>query len=449
MGLELNATARELAQVAVWIGYTQWMLEHGYGWAEPVLEPLETIRQQDALIDRSRVGEPMPAEWPSADFIVGNPPFLGGYRLRRELGDDYARDLWSVFGARLPATSNLAAYFLERAREQVAMGNARRVGLLASSSIRHGESRRVLERIKKSGSIFLAWSDEPWSLDGASLRISIVGFDDGKESSRTLNGQPVATINVDLTSSLDVTNAAELAENRGIGFMGTSKKGPFDVPGDLARRWLELPVNPNGRPNADVVRPWFNARSVTERWRDSWIVDFGADMSLSEAALYEGPFEHIREHVLPIRADNNRPAYRDRWWLHPEPRPALRRALHGRERFLVTPIVSKHRVFRWLNAESVPDQKLIAFARSDDYFLGVLSSRAHEVWSLRVGSRHGGERPVYNAAACFEAYPLPWPPGAEPIGEPIHGAISDAAESLNRLRRLYLDPPDATQEQLA
>ena len=168
-------------------------------------------------------------------------------------------------------------------------------------------------------------------------------------------------------------------------------------------------MNPNGRPNSDVVRKWYNARVITEGWSDSWIVDFGVDMDVDDASLYEAPFEHIKGHVLPVRELNNRASYRTRWWLHAEARPALRKALIGKPRFLVTPIVSKHRLFQWLPSDSVPDQKLIAFARDDDYFFGVLQSRAHEVWSLRMGSRHGvGNDPVYTPTTCFETYPLPW-----------------------------------------
>jgi hypothetical protein len=408
-GLEVNAYARELAQVVVWIGYLQWMREHGFQVnRDPVLEPLETIRLQDALLDRSDPAQPKEAVWPAADFIIGNPPFLGGYKIRRELGQAYAVDLWRVFEGRVPAGADLVGYFFEKARQEIEQGRTKRAGLLATNSIRQGASRRVLERVKRSGDIFMAWPDEPWVLDGAAVRISIVGIDGGEELSKTVNGIPVSTINADLSSSTDVTAAQRLAENARLSFMGTSKKGPFDIPGVLARVFLAAPINPNGRPNRDVIRRWYNARAVTSRWQDEWIIDFGATMSEADAALYEGPFEYVREHVRPIRAANNRPSYRDRWWLHAESRPSMRRELEALDRFLVTPIVAKHRFFVWLDRTNTPDQKLIVFARQDDYFFGVLHSRAHEVWSLRQGSFHGvGNDPVYTSTTCFETFPLP------------------------------------------
>src|SRR5690606_24682048 len=142
---------------------------------------------------------------------------------------------------------------------------------------------------------------EPWVLDGAAVRISIVGFDDGTEKTRTLDGVPVAAINPDLTGALDLTTARPLAENLNIAFMGDTKGGPFDIPGDLARQMLTAPLNPNGRPNSDVIVPWVNGLDITRRPRDMWIIDFGPDMPLGQAALYEQPFEYVKKHVYPVR----------------------------------------------------------------------------------------------------------------------------------------------------
>ena len=195
-GLEVNPYARELAQVVIWIGYLQWMREHGFQVnRDPVLEPLETIRLQDALLDRSDPDHPVEATWPTADVIVGNPPFLGDKKVRGELGAEYAGDLLRVFRARVPAGADLVCYFFEKARAAIADGRVRRAGLLATNSIRGGANRRVLDRIKDSGDIFVAWPDEPWALNGAAVRIAIVGFDDGTEIERSLAGQAVEQIN--------------------------------------------------------------------------------------------------------------------------------------------------------------------------------------------------------------------------------------------------------------
>ena len=252
-------------------------------------------------------------------------------------------------------------------------------------------------------------------------------------------------INADLTSSADITSAARLPENAGLAFMGDTKGGAFDIPGDLARAGLALPANPNGRPNSDVVRPWVNGLDVTRRPRGMWIVDFGVDMPEHEAAFYEAPFEYVREHVKPERQASR--SKRQEWWIHERPRPEMRRALDGLTRFFVTPTVAKHRLFVWSDGTSTPDHQLIVFAREDDYFFGVLHSRAHEVWSLRMGTSLE-DRPRYTPTTCFETFPLPWPPGREPAGEARVEAAAAAARALDEARRRWLDPEGATPEQL-
>ncbi len=444
-GLELNAYARELAQAVVWIGYLQWLGNNGFppGSRDPILEPLETIRLQDALLDRSDPEHPKEACWPEADVIIGNPPFLGAKKLRSELGDDYALDLFQVFGNRLPGMSDLVCYFFEKARAEIEAGRVRRSGLLATNSIRGGASRRVLDRIGQSGGIFMAWDDEPWILEGAAVRISLVGFDDGRETGRTLDGVPVAAINPDLSALTDLSLAKRLPQNVGLGFVGDVKAGKFDVPGDVARSWLALPPNPNGRPNCDVVRPWVNSLDVTRRPRDMWIVDFGIDMPEHEAALYEAPFEHVRLHVRPERAKVKRARYRDYWWLHAEPVSGMRRAVAKLPRYVVTPTVAKHRLFAWLSGNVLADHQLIVFARDDDYFFGVLHSRAHEAWSLRMGTWLGvGNDPRYTPTTCFETFPFPRPTEAQ------REAIAAAAKELDERRRAWLDPEGADEAEL-
>ncbi|HEY8447241.1 MAG TPA: type IIL restriction-modification enzyme MmeI, partial [Thermomicrobiales bacterium] len=195
--------------------------------------------------------------------------------------------------------------------------------------------------------------------------------------------------------------------------------------------------------------PWVNGLDVTRRPRDMWIVDFGVDMPEHEAALYEAPFEYVRQHVKPVREKNNREAYREKWWLHAEARPEMRMALAGLSRFVGTPRVARHRLFVWIEGDMLPDSRVFVFARADDYFFGVLHSRAHEVWSLRFASRHGvGNDPTYNTTTCFETFPLPWPPGQEPWDDPRVQEIAAAAKDLDEKRRAWLDPPGTSPAEL-
>jgi len=447
-GIETSPYAHELAQVAVWIGYLQWNVENGYGAREePILGPMTNIKEMDAILARNEDGGLREPDWPEADVIVGNPPFLGDRRMRTELGHEYVEDLRRQYEGRVPGGADLVSYWFERARQMIAEGQAKRAGLLATNSIRGGANRRVLEKIDETGSIFFAESDRPWILNGATVRVSMVGFDDGEEATKMLDGVPVGTINPDLTGDLNLTMAAKLPENRGIAFYGTVKIGPFNIEQGVAEEMLAFVGNPNGRPNKDVVKPWANAMDVTRRPRDMWAIDFGVDMPLEEAALYEKPFEYVRTHVKPIRDEVRRKKYREVWWLFGEPGTSLRSALAPLSRYIATPAVAKHRLFVWMDGRVVPDHALTVFARDDDYFFGVLHSRAHELWALRMGTSLE-DRPRYTPTTTFSTFPLPWPPGEEPEGEARVEEIAEAARRLDELRRNWLNPEGATEADL-
>jgi type II restriction/modification system DNA methylase subunit YeeA len=459
-GIETNVYAHELASVVVWIGYLQWQRENRpEDTTEPILRVLHSIEHRDAILELDAEGNPKldsegnPIEpsWPEADFIVSNPPFLGGKLLRRNLGDVYVDSLLKLYDGRVPAEADLVTYWFEKARAMVERKQVRAAGLVATQGIRGGVNREVLKRIAETGSIFMAWSDRDWVNEGAAVHISIVGFDGGEETGRSLNGLLVEAINPDLTAGADATRAQLLPENAGLCFMGTTKVGAFDLDPETARKMLAAPLNPNGRPNSDVVRPWVNALDITRRPRGMYIVDFGVDMPEEEAALYEMPFEYLREHVWAKRLENNREGYRVKWWIHGEPRPDFRAATAKLNRYIITPRVSKHRLFAWLGAETLPDSATFAIARSDDYFFGVLHSRAHEVWARAQGTQlrevESGFR--YTPTSTFETFPFPWPPGREPENSQQVEAIAEAARELVRQRDNWLNPPNAAPEDLA
>ena len=393
--------------------------------------------------------------------------------------------------------------------------------------------------------IFNAWSDEPWVNDGAAVRVSLVcfgaegrsaapsaksgvglvlsgaegpadtgtGHDGIARSPRglgsyqaTLNGQPVAAIHADLTGqpqegdgeAVDLTRADALPENAGVSFQGSQKIGPFDIPGELARSWLGQP-NPNQRPNSEVLKPSWNGLDVTRRPRDGWIIDFGTDIREADASLYEIPFQYVVEYVKPEREKNSDPPVRRKWWLHGRPRIEMRAAISGLPRYIATAHVSKHRFFVWMDKAILPDKMLIVIARADDTTFGILHSRFHELWSLRMGTSLE-DRPRYTPTTTFETFPFPagltpadtrpnpetvgWakqrvpindatadPDGsalshrasltgteadghaalypsynlpmlADPSRLPAAEAIAMAAFELNRLREAWLNPPD-------
>lgn len=441
-GIELDHYAAELARTALWIGYIQWHQANGFAYKhDPILTPLDTIRRMDAILDFDADGNPVEPEWPDAEFIVGNPPFLGGRLLLAKLGDEYVDALYGLYGERIPNSSDLCCYWLEKARAKVEIGKCLRVGLLATQGIRFQSNRAVLSRIVQTGDIFAAYSDENWVLDGATVHISIVCFDDGSENDRTLNGENVNQININLTTGTDLTLAKRLKENRNIAFRGIDKIGSFDIEETLAFAMMAQP-NPDGRSNADVIKRWINGKDITERPRNVWAIDFGVDMTEAEAALYEGPFEHVKREVKSTRINNRIEWRAENWWLHGSPASTMRQKLSSLTKYIATPKVSKHRFFVWLVADMLPSNLVIAFASDDDYVFGILSSSIHELWVRKVGSqlRESDSGGTYTPTTCFQTFPFPRPTDEQ------REEIAEAARELNGLREGWLNPVDAEGE---
>ena len=266
-----------------------------------------------------------------------------------------------------------------------------------------------------------------------------------------LDDIPVDEIHADLSAgtqgTTNLTRAGRLDTNLDVAFMATTKGGAFDIAGDLARQWLALPRNVNGRPNSDVLRPWLNGMDVTRRSAGKWIVDFNV-RSENEAAAYEAPFEHVRALVWPERQKNRRDSYRTNWWRFVEPRQGMRAQLASLPRFIATPTVAKHRLFAWLPSAVCADHQLIVVARDDDTTFGILHSRFHELWSLRLGTWLGvGNDPRYTPSTTFETFPFPEGltpdiPAAAYVGDPRAQRIAEAAAGLVRLRDAWLNPPE-------
>ena len=555
-GIEIDFYAHEIASIVVWIGFLQWKHDHAIkDEKEPLLQKLTNIEHADAILRYDADAQPYEPTWPQADYIIGNPPFLGDKLLRRELGDKYIDDLFDLYRSRVKAESDLVVYWFEKARRQLEANHVGRIGLLATQGIRGGANRAVLERIAETGTIFWAWSDRQWLLEGATVHVSMIGFDgsatttppmsfqglslaasdeseespmraptarhitaqaeglgpgapkdqglkarhmaaittqddvistdaspgaphldpemwDGAPGAPSmtassswvgppqnpasshpeylpylLDGHPVPFINPDLTTGSNTGTAFRLKENVGICFMGTTKVGPFDIDAETARKMLAAPLNPNGRPNSDVVRPWVNALDITRRPRNMYIIDFGTDTTEQQAALYEMPFEYIKHHVQPVRSTNERETYKTRWWIHGEARGELRKAIQPLTRYIATPRHSRHRLFIWLPKTTVPDSANFAFAQGDDYFIGILHSMAHELWARAQGTQvrevESGFR--YTPNSTFDTFPFPWPPGTEPTeaDSPIVHRIAEAARNLVHLRDNWLNPKDA------
>ena len=441
MGLEVNEYAAQLAKTALWIGYIQWHQANGFEYANrPILNNIHGVECRDAAIvgtDDGGDGDAVKAEWPDADYIIGNPPFLGAKDMLTELGVDYTNRLRQTYAGELDGAVDLCCYWFEQARGQIAAGKAQRAGLLATQAIRFSSNRRTLERIKETGDIFAAYDDLEWKPEepgSAAVHVAIVCFDDGSERTKTLNGNPATDIDTRLTDAVHLDRAQRLPQNAGVCFEGVKKAGPFDLtPQDAAIMLADS--NPNGKPNSDVVKRYVIGRDLNGKPQERWLIDFG-NTPESDAMLYSLPYQHCLTSVKPIRAKSREHRLREQWWLHSRNRVELRESIAPLTRYIATCQVSKHRIFQFIDADIIPDTTIDIFAREDDYFLGILESRFHKVWVAATGTqlreKESGRR--YIISECFEKFPFPSPTESQ------RDAVSAAARRLEEQRRNVCRP---------
>ncbi len=493
LGMEVNARAAAIAELVLWIGYLQWHFRtKGAPPSEPILKAFRNIKVMDAALaaDKSlkrdasgklisRVGPdgsplevydyrtPRRPEWEPADFIVGNPPFIGGKDLRNRLGDDYVEALWAAH-PHMNDSADFVMYWWDRAAEILLRKGTRlrRFGFVTTNSISQVFQRRVMERYlkaKKPLSLVFAIPDHPWTKaapEAAAVRIAMTvaepGAKDGvlREVQREAGldtdtptielSEAHGTINPDLTVGVDVTSAIPLKASEGLCSPGVKLHGDGFIVTPAEAEHLGL----GRRAGLDRhIRLYRNGRDLTSRPRGVMVIDlFGLD---AEAVRERFPevYQHVRLEVKEkIKIDkktgkkqyvgrdwNNRDTYKDQWWIFGEPRRELRPALKGLSRYIATVETTKHRVFQFLDAAILPDNMLVAIASDDAFHLGTLSSRVHGVWALRAGGWLGmGNDPRYSKSRCFDPFPFP---DASALQRRM---IGDIAERVDAHRKMVL-----------
>ena len=451
-GLEIKPWAREIAELTLWIGYHQFWERHHEGVRppEPVLHDTGTLEQRDAVLAWDEVVEdstlsvpdPSPriqhpvtgdlvpdpdatiphlvhhgarqAVWPKADFIIGNPPYMGQWRQREEFGSGYVEALRAAYPG-VPDTADYVMYWWYRAAQEIAEGRTLRAGLITTNTIRQSQNRTIIESAQRNG-VFLLWAvpDHPWvdELGAANVRVSmtvlgapgvtpiLVTVDD---EAQEVGRSHVSQINSDLTSGIDIARASEvrLRSNEGLCVPGYKLHGQgFILSTDEANSLLA--VDPK---LAVVIRPYLNGRDVAHTSRGAFVIDFGM-RDENEAREFPVAFDIVRDRVKPHRDTNRRATYRRLWWRFGEARPKLREVCADLTRFIATVETCKHRFFVFLDQQTAPDNKLICIGLGDHYHLGVLSSSLHVSWALAAGGRLE-DRPVFTKSLCFDPFPFP------------------------------------------
>lgn len=496
-GLEINPRAVAIADLVLWIGYLQWHVRTrgDVSPPEPIIRKVRNMLGKDAVLvwDREEpvldadghpmtrwdgrtkkhhptTGEEVPDEtasvpvvryinpkkayWPPADFVIGNPPYIGNWRMRTELGDGYSEAVRAAHPD-LPKTCDFVMYWWDHAAQLVREGKIERFGFITTNSVRQTFNRRVLEkhqRAKVPVSLLFAIPDHPWvdAADGADVRIAMTVAGAGEMDGRLVTvesespsgelgrdvvlSEQTGRIRPDLTIGPAVSDAPQLKANDGISCPGVKLHGSGFIVTPEQAADLGLGRVPGLERH---IRPYRNGRDITQISRDVMVIDLFGLTETKVRDRYPEVYQWILERVKPERDQNRRTTYRENWWVFGEPRASFRPALSGLVRYIATAETAKHRFFVFLDERVLPDNRLVVIASDDAYALGILSSRIHVEWALAAGGRIGvGNDPVYGKSKCFEAFPFPAPTEEQML------RIRDLAEKLDahRKRQQQLHP---------
>ncbi|MGV3529818.1 MAG: class I SAM-dependent DNA methyltransferase [Flavisolibacter sp.] len=469
LGLEVNPRAAAIADVVLWIGYLQWHFRaHGHSrrLQDPILRQFGNIRLQDAVLSYSAKKErldengkpvsrwdghstkthpvtglevpdetartpvydyidPKPAQWPKADFIVGNPPFIGDKMMRTALGNGYVDALRNTYKGVLPESADYVMYWWQKAAELLKQNSIERFGFITTNSVKQSFNRRIIQEYIDSENpltILYAIPDHPWvdSSDGAAVRIALTVVGHFKIHGRleiaisepSCNtddsvklSEHKGRINSDLSIGADLTNTTALLANSNLSSNGMGLYGSgFLVSADEGVR-LSLQADLG---SSDVIKPYLNGRDFQQVSRGYHVIDLFGFKENEVRDKYPHIYQHLLHKVKPERDQNNRQSYRKNWWYFGESRATWRPSLKGLNRYIATTQTSRHRVFSFIDKEIVIDSTIVGISLDDAFFLGVLSSRIHVMWAMIAGGRLGvGNDSRYNSTRCFQPYPFP------------------------------------------
>lgn len=470
LGIEIKPWAKEIAELVLWIGYLQWhfKLNKDFPPKEPVLSDYRNIIERDAILAfdaqellRDASGRPITrwdgeshradpvtshsvpdlearvpvysitnprpaATWPAAEFIVGNPPYLGKLFFLDELGEGYVEALRIAYRDVVPDGCDLVMYWWHRAAELVRTGQARRFGFITTKSITQAFNRRVVSSaLNAEPALHLAFAipNHPWvdSADGASVRVAMTVGDAGLvegslmtvvEEKTAVDGIPQlllkrerGVIHANLRLGADITEARPLKANALLSTMGPMLGSRGFVLTEDARAKL---VAFDGPELEARIHPLVSGRDLVQRPRGRYAIDLHGLSDTQLRRQFSACYQHLRETVYPARAQNKDARLRHEWWLFRRSNDLYRSMLSGLTRFIATTETAKHRVFTFLDAGTIAEHGTISFGTDDAYVLGILTSRVHTVWALAAGGRLGiGDDPRYNKTACFDPFPFP------------------------------------------
>ena len=499
LGIEINPRAAAIADLVIWIGYLQWhsRLFGNLPPIEPVLREYKNIECRDAVLAydkiktaidpktkkvRTRWGgatiehpitgkkvpdpndqikilhyvRPRPPQWPEADYIVSNPPFIGNKQMREQLGDGYTETLRKVY-KNVSESVDFVMYWWESAANLLAQNKIKRFGFITTNSIKQAFNKKVLEyHLKKSGiSLHFVIPDHPWVdvKDGAAVRVALtsaivepqqvgtlqkviqetVGKDGVAEIVvETINGM----IYSDLTIGSEVASMQSLKSNENMSFQGVIPIGDgFKVDEQDLKRFgyssLSLPP---------VIKPYVIGMDIVRKPKQKWIIDLFGYNESQVSQLYPHIYQHIYDNVRPVRLNNREKSRREKWWLFARSNEDLRSAIKPLHRFISTPDTSKFKPFIFLDSQTLPDAQVYCIASDDAWILGILESAIHKTWLYEIAPRMGkGNDLRWKPSIVFHPFPFPDPP------DKLKQKIRELGERLDSHRKnIQAQHPDIT-----
>ncbi len=500
-GVEINERAAALAELVLWIGYLQWHIRTrgNQAVAEPVIHDYGNIECRDAVLDwddlepaysapDARSGErqllsrwdgttfklhpvtgvcvpdenaqvpqwryirPRKAVWPEADFVVGNPPFIGAGPMRAALSDGYVEALRSTWHD-VPESSDFVMYWWAHAAELVASGKVERMGFITTNSLRQTFNRRVVQAALDRGvALRFAVPDHPWvdSAEGAAVRIAMTVAESGAGGGRLLavtreqraaHGEVTVDlveregiIRADLSVGVDLDRARALRATAALSSPGVKLHGAGFIVTPAQAQVLGLGTDPNLE---SLIRPYRNGRDLTDRSRGAFVIDLYGYTADEARQRYPAVYQWIYDRVKPERDANPDDELRTKWWLFRRTNRVMRTAIAGLPRYIATVETAKHRTFQFLDGKILPDNMLIAIALQDGFSLGVLSSALHVHWALATGARLGvGNDPRYSKSRCFD--PFPFAGDDTGLSAELQVRIGTLAEHIDKHRKRVL-----------
>jgi hypothetical protein len=469
-GMDINPFAVDIAKVTM-------MLAHKLSIDELHINeqalPLDNLDENIIVCDALLSVQSGKTNWPQADVIIGNPPFLGYPKMKPELGTDYVNRLRDAY-PEVPGKADFCVYWFRQAHDALSQCGEHdkvigRAGLVGTQNIRNNASRiGGLDYIVLDGTIIEAVECQPWSGEAA-VHVSIacwvktqlsqllpkrrrIWFKSAKKSSRLIrpkgSGQTakdydldmkeVQFINSGLSDRVDVSSAATLPANFGFCYTGQYPRyNPgFIITPEQAQQFIT--VNPR---NADVMNWFAGGKELLSNGRATrYSIDF-RQMSILEAQGYSEPFNHVRRLVLPYvaelaeteRANTGKNTGQDQgwlntWWRYFRPRSELLSKIAPLKRYLVCSRVTTRPIFLFLTTEVRPSDALTCFALDDDYSFGILQSSAHYAWFHAKCSNMKSD-PRYTSESIFDTFPWPASPTDAQIRE-----VAQAGRAVRKIR---------------